>query len=66
MATMDERLWILLEKTGFSYLNELKVHFLTPWHVACAVDDLEDTVLLVRQLKPGVLESEEKREAKHV
>ena len=34
--------------------------------MACAVDDLEDTVLLVRQLKPGVLESEERREAKHV
>ena len=63
-ATMDDRLWSSLEQSGFQFLGELKGHFLTPWHVACAVDSLDDTILLVRQLKSGLLESEEKREAK--
>ena len=63
-ATMDDRLWSSLEQSGFQFLGELKGHFLTPWHVACAVDSLDDTTLLVRQLKSGLLESEEKREAK--
>ena len=57
---MDERLWSLLERTGFSYLAELKGHFLTPWHVACSVDNVDDTVLLVRQLKSGLLEQKRK------
>ena len=64
MDIMDVRLWTLLEGTGFSFLKELRDHFRTPWHVACAVDDFDDTVLLIKQLKSGLLESEEKREAK--
>ena len=65
-ASMDDRLWSLLEQTGFSFLADLKRHFATPWHVACAVDDLDDTALLIRQLRAGLLESEEQREAKRV
>ena len=63
---MDERVWSLLEQTGFLSLGELKEHFVTPWRVACAVDDMDDTILLIRQLRSGLLESEEKRKAKRV
>ena len=60
---MDDRLWGSLEQSGFRYLDDLRRHFVTPWHVACAVDSLDDTILLVRQLRSGLLESEESREA---
>ena len=46
IATMDDRLWSSLEQSGFQFLGELKGHFLTPWHVACAVDSLDDTANL--------------------
>ena len=58
---MEDRLWGLLEESGFEAVRELRLHFLTPWHVACAVDSIDDSVTMVEQVLPSALPSEHKK-----
>ena len=58
---MDDRLWRLLEESGCTCVSELRIHFATPWHLACSVDSLEDSVTLAEQVLPRALASEHKR-----
>eukprot|EP00439_Symbiodinium_sp_Y106_P020335 s8376_g2.t1 len=50
---MEDRLWGLLEESGFEAVRELRLHFLTPWHVACSVDGIDDSVTMVEQVLPN-------------
>ena len=58
---MEDRLWGLLEESGFEAVRELRLHFLTPWHVACSVDGIDDSVTMVEQVLPNALPSEHKK-----
>ncbi|CAE7417306.1 unnamed protein product [Symbiodinium sp. CCMP2592] len=58
---MEDRLWNLLEDTGCTCVRELRLHFQTPWHLACSVDSLEDSVVLAEQIIPSALPSDHKR-----
>ncbi|CAE7515150.1 unnamed protein product [Symbiodinium microadriaticum] len=63
---MDDRLWRLLEDSGCICVSELRVHFATPWHLACSVDSLEDATVLAEQVMPKALPAEHKRIGGHV
>ncbi|CAE7713877.1 unnamed protein product [Symbiodinium necroappetens] len=63
---MDDRLWRLLEDSGCTCVSELRVHFATPWHVACSVDSLEDAIVLAEQVVPKASSAEHKRIGGHV
>ena len=63
---MDDRLWRLLEDSGCTCVSELRVHFATPWHLACAVDSLEDAIVLAEQVLPKALSAKQKRIGGHV
>ena len=63
---MDDRLWRLLEDSGCICVSELRVHFATPWHLACSVDSLEDATVLAEQVVPKALPAEHKRIGGHV
>ncbi|CAE7725645.1 RE2 [Symbiodinium sp. CCMP2592] len=58
---MEDRLWNLLEDTGCICVRELRLHFDTPWHLACSVDSLEDSVVLAEQILPSAVSSDHKR-----
>ncbi|CAE7259695.1 unnamed protein product [Symbiodinium sp. CCMP2592] len=58
---MEDRLWGLLEEKGCSAVGLLRMHFQTPWHLACAVDSVEDAVRLAEQITPGSIPSDHKR-----
>ncbi|CAE7269755.1 unnamed protein product [Symbiodinium sp. CCMP2592] len=57
----EDRLWNLLEDTGCTCVRELRLHFDTPWHLACSVDSLEDSVVLAEQILPSAVSSDHKR-----
>ncbi|CAE7206607.1 unnamed protein product [Symbiodinium sp. CCMP2592] len=56
-----DRLWNLLEDSGCTCVRELRLHFHTPWHLACSVDSLEDSVVLAEQVLPSAVSSDHKR-----
>ena len=58
---MEDRLWRLLESSGCTCVSELRLHFHTPWHLACSVDSAEDAVVLAEQIQPSALPSDHKR-----
>ena len=58
---MEDRLWRLLESSGCNCVSELRLHFHTPWHLACSVDSAEDAVILAEQIQPSALPSVHKR-----
>ena len=63
---MEDRLWALLRDAGCGCVNELRLHFSTPWHLACGVDSADDAANLVQQLCPSILDVGAKRDGMRI
>ena len=63
---MEERLWSALQSSGCSCVPLLKENFASPWHLACAVEDEEDSGRLVAQISENLSHSECQKEGKFI